>query len=113
MGKSAIWCGSGCQRLLIGFCLSQVGIGDKTKLTEPKGGGHGLHTYQLSFVAKIAWALKRGEWPRKGVIWGPNMPRNGPISPRNSQISRKDEKRMALEWPRWMGTRNFLVPNWK
>ena len=34
MGRSAIWCGSGCQRFLIGFCLSQVEIGDKTKLTE-------------------------------------------------------------------------------
>jgi hypothetical protein len=27
-----IWYGSGCQRFLIGFCLRQVGIGDKTKL---------------------------------------------------------------------------------
>jgi hypothetical protein len=39
MGRSAVWCGSGYQRFLIGFCLSQVDIGDKTKLTEPKGGG--------------------------------------------------------------------------
>jgi hypothetical protein len=28
MGRSAIWCGSGYQRFLIGFCLSQVDIGD-------------------------------------------------------------------------------------
>jgi hypothetical protein len=40
-------------------------------------------------VVKVAWALKRGKWPQKGVIWGlmPNVPRNGPISPRNGQIS--------------------------
>jgi hypothetical protein len=70
MGRSAVWCGSGYQRFLIGFCLSQVGIGDKTKLKEFKG-GHGLRSYQLSFVAKMA--LKRGKWPQKGVIWGPNV----------------------------------------
>jgi hypothetical protein len=33
-----------------------------------------LHSYQLSFVAKIAWALKRGKWPQKGVIWGLTCP---------------------------------------
>jgi len=33
-----VWCGSGCQQFLIGFCPSQVAIGDKTKLTELKGG---------------------------------------------------------------------------
>jgi hypothetical protein len=40
---------------LIGFCLSQVDIGDKTKLTELKGGPWlSLRPYQLPFVADIA-----------------------------------------------------------
>jgi hypothetical protein len=33
-----------------------------------QGGEHGLNSYQLSFLVKVAWALKRGKWPQKGVI---------------------------------------------
>jgi hypothetical protein len=33
-----------------------------------------LRSYQLSFVAKTAWALKRGKWLQKGVIWGLTCP---------------------------------------
>jgi hypothetical protein len=65
MGVSTIWCGSGCQRFLIGLCLSQADICDKTK----------LRSFHLSFVVvKTAWALKRGKWPQKGVIWGLKCP---------------------------------------
>ena len=77
MGRSAIWCGSGCQ-----WFLKLSDIGDKKKLTEPKG-GNGLNSYRHSFVAKVAWALKRGKWPQKGGDLGPNVPRNGPISPQS------------------------------
>ena len=36
--RSPVWCGSSCQRFLIGFSLGQVGIGNSTKLTGLKRG---------------------------------------------------------------------------
>jgi hypothetical protein len=71
----------GCQRFLIGFCLSQVEIGDKTKLTEPKGGAMAYVPTNFLLYQKSLGRLD-GEMAVKVAIWGPNMPRNGPISSR-------------------------------
>jgi hypothetical protein len=59
MGTSAAWCGSGFQRILIGFSLGQVGIIDKAKLAWFKG-GRALHFHQLYFAAEVAWSLIKG-----------------------------------------------------
>jgi hypothetical protein len=49
-------------------------------------------TYQLSFVAKVASALKRGKWPQKGVIWGLMFPKMVQFYPsagtQNGQVSK-------------------------
>jgi hypothetical protein len=83
MGGGAIWCGSGCQRFLIGFCLSQVDIGGKSKLTELKG--RPWHTFlQTSFCGKNRLGAETGKMAAKRGDLGPHVPRNGsPISPPN------------------------------
>jgi hypothetical protein len=57
-GRSAIWCGSvnrsGYQQFSIGFCLSQVDIGDKAKLIELKGGAW-LKFLPAFFCSKHRW----------------------------------------------------------
>jgi hypothetical protein len=67
MGRSAVWRGSGCKRFLIGLCLSQVDIGNKKKLTGPKGGPW-LTLLQAFFCGKnrlgaqtVEMAAKRGD----------------------------------------------------
>jgi hypothetical protein len=40
MGRSAVWCGNGFQRCLIGSSLGKVCGGDETKLAGPKRGPH-------------------------------------------------------------------------
>jgi hypothetical protein len=65
MGSGVVWCGSDFQRFLIGFSLSQVDIGDKTKSIGPKEGGGGMPDIpaKFRFVAEIVLSPKRGKWP--------------------------------------------------
>jgi hypothetical protein len=51
-----------------------------------------LPSYQISFVVKSAWALKRGKWPQKGVIWGRMYPKMVQFHPKMAQISKKFQK---------------------
>jgi hypothetical protein len=81
------WGGSGCQRFLIGFCLSQVGIGDKTELTELKGGPW-LTFLSTFFCSKNRLGAQTGEMAAKRGDLMPNMPRNCPIPSQNGQISK-------------------------
>jgi hypothetical protein len=78
MGKSAVWCGSASQRFLIGFSLSQVDIGKKTKAQ-----GGGISYIPTNFCSRSRLIASTGG-NGQGAIWGlihPEMVRPDPKMP--------------------------------
>ena len=73
-GRSAVWCGNGCQRFLIGVSAGQADFGRKTKRTGLERGAFlaFLPTLFLKFGPTWAiWGIKMGKFAPKWL----NSPR--------------------------------------
>ena len=81
MGRSAVWCGNGCQRFLIGVSAGQADFGRKTKRAGLERGAFLAFLPTLFLKFGPTWAIlgiQRGKFAPKMTKFPPKGGRNRP-----------------------------------